>query len=201
MRILPVLSADEAQQLRELEDSYLSYSDPLRQSGYHGGLSNWQKKRGIVLEAVARDGSFLDVGCANGYLLECLVTWAAERGVQLTPYGLDIGARLIALARQRLPHWADQFFGGNIWAWTPPRKFDYVSTSIVVPDVYRRACFDHLVTQVVAPGGRLIVRNYYNDADDRARGDVTAFLQAEGIRIAGSIVSEPPGADYVWIDC
>ncbi|HEY3231680.1 MAG TPA: hypothetical protein VGJ87_20800, partial [Roseiflexaceae bacterium] len=109
------LSNEYYEQLRALEDSYLSHDDPLRQSGYSGGPINWRKKRGVVLEAVDGDGTFLDVGCANGYLLECLVPWAQERGVQLIPYGLDIGARLIHLAQQRLPQWADHFFTGNIW--------------------------------------------------------------------------------------
>ena len=110
MNNLPGLSAEYYERLRKLEDSYLSYRDPLRQSGYGGGPINWRKKRGVVLEAVESDGTFLDVGCANGYLLECLVAWAHERGVRLIPYGLDIGERLVHLAQQRLPQWASHFF-------------------------------------------------------------------------------------------
>jgi hypothetical protein len=39
---------------------------------------------------VNRDGTFLDVGCANGHLMECSVTWLAEPGVSIEPYGLEI---------------------------------------------------------------------------------------------------------------
>lgn len=199
-----VFSIEDYQRLRELEDSYLSYSDPLRQSGYGGGPINWRKKRGIMLEAVDHDGSFLDVGCANGHLLECLVLWAQERGVRLTPYGLDIGARLISLAQYRLPHWANQFFVGNIWDWDPPMRFDYVSTSLCVPERYQKTLFDRLVARVVAPGGRLILRCYFNQAEDGSRPeyvDNQAFLRALGVTIVSSVVSDPPGAEYVWIDC
>lgn len=47
MATMPELSAEQQQRLRELEDSYLSYDDPLRQSGYHGGPSNWRKNAAL----------------------------------------------------------------------------------------------------------------------------------------------------------
>jgi SAM-dependent methyltransferase len=204
MTKLPCLPEAYYERLRELEASYLSHSDPLQQSGYGGGSINWRKKRGVVLEAVDGNGTFLDVGCANGYLLECLVPWAQARGVRLSPYGLDIGERLIYLAQQRLPHWADRFFVGNIWDWEPPRQFHYVSTSLCVPEAYKKILFDKLVTRIVEPGGRLILRCYYKQTEDGSRReyfDNQAFLMALGMRPAGSVVSDPPGAEYVWIDC
>src|SRR5262245_28790399 len=204
MTKLPSLPEEYYRQLKELETSYMSHSDPLRQSGYGGGPINWRKKRGVVLEAVDGDGTFLDVGCANGYLLECLVPWAQARGVRLNPYGLDIGERLVQLARQRLPHWADQFFVGNIWDWESPKRFHYVSTSLCVPEPHKQMLFDKLVTCVVEPGGRLILRCYYKQAEDGSRQgyfDNRAFLTALGIRSAGNVISDPPGAEYVWIDC
>jgi hypothetical protein len=39
---------------------------------------------------VDADGSFLDVGCSSGHLMECLQLWAAEDGITLEPWGLDI---------------------------------------------------------------------------------------------------------------
>jgi hypothetical protein len=116
----------------------------------------------------------------------------------------SIRERLVQLARQRLPHWADQFFVGNIWDWEPPRRFHYVSTSLCVPEPYKQMLFDKLVTRVVEPGGRLILRCYYKQAEDGSRQgyfDNQAFLMALGIPPAGSIISDPPGAEYVWIDC
>jgi SAM-dependent methyltransferase len=208
MADLPCLPNDYYERVKALEDAYMSHTDPLRQSGFGGGPVNWRNKRGIVLEAIDTDGTFLDVGCANGYLLECLVSWADERGIRLVPYGLDVGERLIHLARQRSPQWAEQFFVGDIWDWNPPRRFDYVCTSLCVPPLYKAMLFDRLVTQIVEPDGRLILRCYYKSTVDGLRRDYfdeyfdnKAFLKAHGITPVGSIMSDSPGAEYVWIDC
>jgi SAM-dependent methyltransferase len=75
-----------------------------------------------------RDGTFLDVGCANGHLMECAVGWLAESGYRIEPYGLDILPELAALARQRLPRWADRIVVGNAIDWIPERRFDFVRT-------------------------------------------------------------------------
>ncbi|GAA1533136.1 hypothetical protein GCM10009827_058900 [Dactylosporangium maewongense] len=50
----------------------------------------------------------MQVGCANGLLMESVHRWAAERGRRVEPFGVDLGARLVAAARVRLPHWADR---------------------------------------------------------------------------------------------
>jgi hypothetical protein len=70
MTALPVAFLDR---LRALEGAYLRETDPVRQSGFGGGHERWHMERTLVLDAVPDDGDFLDVGCANGYLLECLV--------------------------------------------------------------------------------------------------------------------------------
>jgi len=96
-------------QLQTLGKAYLHNSDPAEQSGFYGGPERWRAEREPILEAISADGELLDTGCANGYLLECLVTWGRKRGVSLIPYGLDQGARLIELARRRQPHLADHW--------------------------------------------------------------------------------------------
>lgn len=53
-------------------------------------------RRALDDEAFFRDGSFLDVGCANGHLLESMVAWCAGRGLRLEPYGIDLSAGLVA---------------------------------------------------------------------------------------------------------
>ena len=68
----------------------------------------------------------LDIGCANGYLLECLVRWGMEQELDITPHGLDLGEKLIGLAKDRLPDFSDNFHVGNVWEWQPPRRYDYV---------------------------------------------------------------------------
>ena len=71
-------------------------------------------------------GSFLDVGCANGYLLECLDIWSRERGFALSLYGLELNPELADAARRRLPLLFHRIYTGNISDWEPPRRFMYV---------------------------------------------------------------------------
>ncbi|HZM46217.1 MAG TPA: class I SAM-dependent methyltransferase [Burkholderiales bacterium] len=173
--------------LGELEISYLRETDPVRQSGFGGGHERWRTERALVLDAVSGDGDFLDVGCANGYLLECLVQWGQARDVRLTPYGVDYGAQLIALAKQRLPQYAAHFWVANAWEWTPPRRFRYVYSlhdcvpAALLPEYIRR-----LLTQYVEQGGTLIIGAYGSGSRQEAARDIAQDLAAAGFRLAGS---------------
>ena len=113
-----------------LETAYLASEDPWQQSGSSIGRKrtgeHWAAQRRCTAECLDHSGSFLDVGCANGYLLECMLQWTRERNLKIIPYGLDFSEKLVALARQRLPQYADHLFVGNAWDWIPPHPFDYV---------------------------------------------------------------------------
>ena len=112
--------------LETLEAAYLKSDDPLRQSGFGGGSERWRTEREPILDAVESGGDLLDVGCANGFLVQCLVEWGLERGVVLTPHGVDQSRGLVELARRRLPSFAANFYVGEAWGWEPPRRFRYV---------------------------------------------------------------------------
>jgi hypothetical protein len=58
-----------------LAAAYLGDDDPRWQSGFDGDADLWREARALILDAVPRSGSFLDVGCANGHLLESIATW------------------------------------------------------------------------------------------------------------------------------
>lgn len=152
----------------------------------------------MILDAVEEDGDCLDVGCANGYLLECLVKWGRERRVTLTPYGLDQGAGLITLARARCPAREDHFWVANAWDWSPPRAFRYVYTLFdCVPESHFGEYVRRLLIRCVAPGGRLIVGAY-------GRGvpawEVATQLRARGFTVAGSAETRPlPITRVAWI--
>jgi SAM-dependent methyltransferase len=173
-------------ELTALEDAYLQRSDPIEQSGFHGGAARWRAEREPILDAIPVDGDLLDVGCANGYLLECLINWGEERGLRLTPYGLDQGPRLIELARRRFPGWPDHFFVGNAWDWKPARPFHYVYMLLdVVPPDYRALHLPRIVEQFVAPGGRLIIGDYGSHSRRIPARDVAAVLRASGLAVSG----------------
>jgi SAM-dependent methyltransferase len=144
-----------------LETAYLSEVEPWRQSGMSGPEERWINLRKPVADCIDRDGSFLDIGCANGYLMECVMRWTAERGLRIDPYGVDISERLLDLARGRLPEYAGRLFRGNAFYWTPPRRFDFVRTELVyVPGDYEREYVQRLLDEFLNPGGRLLVANY-----------------------------------------
>ncbi len=154
-----------------LESAYLSHEEPWRQSGMSGPEDRWVSLRKPIADCIDRPGSFLDIGCANGYLLECCVRWAAERGISLEPYGLDISGELVALARTRLPQWADRFWVGNAYEWKPPIRFDFVRTELVyVPAEHEREYIMHLLADFLEPEGRLIVANYAEDMPNPQQG-------------------------------
>jgi SAM-dependent methyltransferase len=168
-----------------LESSYLAGADPRRQSGFGRDERDWERFRRAVVAPIEADGTFLDVGCANGLLMESVVAWAGEDGRAVEPYGLDISERLAELARRRLPHWRDRIFVGNALLWEPPRRFDYVRTELVyVPRTLRRRYVERLVARVVAPAGRLLVCSYGSSRPEGARGEpLLDELQAWGLQL------------------
>ena len=80
------------------EEHYLASDDPRRQSDFGGDEARWEAARRPIVRAIDRPGSFLGVGCANGYLLESLVRWSPH---PIEPYGLDFSPRLVELAQRR----------------------------------------------------------------------------------------------------
>ena len=189
------------EELRRQEASYLRSADPMLQSGYGGGDARWRVERGVILEAVADDGDFLDVGCANGHLLECLVAWAKERGIRLTPFGLDFGADLVELARERLPDYAANFWVGNAWEWTPPRRFDYVYTLYdCVPRKFLGEYVSRLLARCVAPSGRLVIGAYSSRSKNELPLEVGAVLSEMGYEVEGvASAGEPVTTRLAWV--
>jgi len=168
---------------------YLAGADPRAQSGYTGSEAEWEHARSAVAEAIPRAGTFLDVGCANGHLMESVVAWCARRGVNVEPYGLDISPELAALARSRLPQWAGRIFEGNAAEWVPAAPFDVVRTGVeYVPPDRRRALLRHLLNRAVAPGGRLLIGPFTEERDEtRPAPSLAEQVRGWGLAVAGTI--------------
>lgn len=170
-----------------LAGSYLREADPRWQSGFDGDPALWRQARALVLDAVPRGGTLLDVGCATGHLMECLTAWAAERGLALTAYGLELNPALADAARRRLPAWAGRIYTGNVSDWRPPVPpgcFDYVRTGLeYVAPGRGPALVARLLTTVVAPGGRLIV----GPVSERDVPDTVTAFTAAGVAGPGVV--------------
>lgn len=146
---------------KTLEDAYLQHEEPWKQSGMSGPLERWVSLRKPVADCVDRSGTFLDIGCANGFLLECCLRWTEERGLVLEPFGLDLSEKLIELAKRRLPRYANNFFVGNAMNWIPPQRFDFVRTELVyVPAESERDYARFIIENHLNPDGKLLVANY-----------------------------------------
>ena len=176
--------------------AYLAAETPWQQSGKSGAAEDWEYARSHVAHAIDRDGTFLDVGCANGYLIECLPRWTP---FAVEPYGLDLSPELADLARCRLPEWADRIFTGNALTWEPPARFTYVRTGLeYVPAPRRR----ELVRGLLAFCDRLVVGVFNEHESERTTEEL---LRSWGHRIAGRSERahrRKPGMEYrvLWLD-
>lgn len=195
---------DETRRL--LEGAYLAARDPRGGSGFRGDEARWERARRPIAGAVNRDGALLDVGCANGLLMESLAAWSAEEGYEIEPYGLELIEPLAALARRRLPRWSGRIFAGDVMSWTPPFRFDFVRAELeCARPGRRRELVRRLLDEFLVPGGRLVVCSYGNATRPAPRprpvGDV---LRGWGYAVAG----EAEGADtngvvftrVAWVD-
>jgi SAM-dependent methyltransferase len=187
--------------LADLERAYLAETDPARQSGFRGGAERWRAERSPILDALPGSCDFLDIGCANGYLLECLLHWSQARGVTLVPFGLDCGAGLVQLARARLPQYAEHFYVGNAWDWQPPRPFACVYSVLdCVPPEYFGDYVRRLLACFVAPRGRLIIGAYGNRSRGEPPAPVAALLTQLGLTLTGATsAGEPVTARFAWV--
>ena len=189
-------------ELEVLESSYLLEEDPIRQSGFGGGPERWRLEREPILDAVDGEGDLLDIGCANGYLLECLMTWGRERGLSLVPHGVDQGSRLIDQAKRRLHDFDSNFHVGNSWDWEPAQRVRYVYTLYdCVPESYLPEYLHRLHKKFVARGGRLIVGAYGSHSRGIRAFDVAEALTSAGLVVAGSTTAgHLPVARFAWVD-
>lgn len=147
---------------------YLSQNNPRGQSGHGGDEYHYAYSHLPIIEAIYKNGSFLDVGCANGHLCEMVYKWAVAIGYDLQMFGVDISEGLIELAKSRLPKWRDHFFIGNSFVWKPEQKFDYIHVGGLgqVPEEDELIFFKHLMENYLVDGGRMILGPSWCDNED-----------------------------------
>ena len=192
------------EQTRELlEEVYGSAGDgPMGSGSRNASVGDWRAKRQHLAVPMDRDGSWLDVGCANGFLLVTLPSWCSERRVTVEPYGLELMGRVADLARGLYPGLADRIWTGSVMRWSPPRRFTYVTAlEDQVPSHRLGDLVDRLLDLFVEPGGRLIVSAYANN--DEAPRDLFGDLAACGHKPDGRIYIERPDRGPLitaWLD-
>ncbi len=170
---------------KELEEAYLQHEEPWKQSGFSGPEERWIAYRKPIADCVEESGSFLDIGCANGYLLECILRWTGERDLSIIPYGLDLSEKLVELAKNRLPGYKDNFYKGNGWLWNNPIRFDYVRTEIVyVPEYLQKQYIERIINEYLVQRGKLLVTEYRLRQDPISKPWIDRMLKDWGLNIS-----------------
>jgi len=173
--------------------AYLAAETPEAGSGSSRDAAGWEWARSGIAKAVEPGWCFLDVGCANGHLMESMAAWA---GVE--PFGVDISPELAELARRRLPQWADRIWVGNAATWEPPRRFKAIRTGLDYVPADRRP---DLVEHLLGFCDRLVIGVANEERDTPGfEGELASW----GYEIAGRSVRDHPHPQLVykafWID-
>ncbi len=95
--------------------AYTSRKEPWAQSGHGGDALSYRFKKMMILEAIHKPGTFLDIGSANGYLVSCLRSWVGNTFPQMEFYGLEISGELTNLSKELWPDLKNNFFNGNVF--------------------------------------------------------------------------------------
>lgn len=153
---------------------YLSQDNPRAQSKHRGDEFHYLYSHLPIIEAINNNGTFCDIGCANGHLVEMIHKWISGTGFDIQMYGVDISEGLIELAKKRLPKWKEQFFVGNAHYWKPEKKFDYIhirGESVEYPYTGPKALnyiriVEHYMENYLVDGGRFIIGPYWYEHED-----------------------------------
>ena len=173
--------------------AYLTAETAEGGSGSSRDAAGWKYARSLLADAVEPGWAFLDIGCANGHLMESMAAWA-----EVEPYGLEIAPELAELARRRLPQWADRIWVGNAADWTPPRRFDAIRAGLdYVPPDGRRDLVEHLLGYC----GRLVIGVFNEEREERK---LEAEVAGWGFSVVGRAERDHPHPRLAyrafWID-
>ena len=201
-----VAAIDSAYERGELDDAgwhaavtelvvpaYLAAETVVGGSGSSRDGAGWEYARSLLAGAAAPGQTFLDIGCANGLLMESMARWAG-----IEPYGLEISRELAELARRRLPQWVDRIWVGNAISWQPLHRFDVVRTGVdYVPIPRRKQLVEHLLSY----SGRLVIGVFNEERRSRSlEGEVASW----GFAISGRSERPHPHPQLAyrifWID-
>lgn len=95
-----------------------------------------------------------------------------------------MSARLVKLARLRLPLFSEHIFHANALYWQPSMRFDYVRTSLeYVPLDRQQAFITHLLNDVVAEHGALLIAQYRSRNENLSKDWIDDKLRMLGFQV------------------
>jgi SAM-dependent methyltransferase len=169
---------------------------------------NWRSSRQFIADLIDTDGTIIDIGCANGFLLRCLQEWS---GKDLVPYGIDVSELHLLQARKLFAAQRQNFALASIEEIDSlekhglPVQYDFVYCTIVLyPETFKQAL------SLVRPGGKLIVgfygRNEFPIGSPPQQAEKTLLmkrvlkLKQQGCNFA-EIIENPFGSSHIiaWV--
>jgi SAM-dependent methyltransferase len=97
----------------------------LKDSDFRGSYHSWRLAREILNQHIAGGGMVLDLGCANGFLLACLLLWHPQGFI---PFGIDIDPARIEIARRLMSAFTSNFYVHNFFA----QEWPVVGADIII---------------------------------------------------------------------
>ncbi len=151
----------------------------------------WEESRRFIADAITGPGRILDYGCANGFLLRCVLEWSDH---QLEPYGVDIESDLVQSARDLFPEYTERFVLAS--KDSDPRalyrlRFDHVYWAVGDNVDFREpqnVRWFEAILSLVARGGSLILGFYGGRGLNAQKVDALASVGVpiESIRVNAS---------------
>jgi demethylmenaquinone methyltransferase/2-methoxy-6-polyprenyl-1,4-benzoquinol methylase len=113
-----------------------------------------------ALAAARPSGTVLELACGSGAWTESLVTHPVE-----SILAVDAAPEMLALHAGRIRDARVERVVADLFRWTPPRRFDFVTFAFWISHVppARLAAFWQMVGDAIRPGGRA----FFVDQDER----------------------------------
>lgn len=153
------LITDEQRAKELISGSYLSSDHP---------VEAWERGRCFIASTINHDGTILDIGCANGFLLKSLQAWCSYT---LDPYGIDANDDDISKAKELFPDLTDHFITAQLHIFLKnypshfPQKFDFIYWAVWTNyDLTKEEI--HEVLTHINENGRLILGFYPDDSHE-----------------------------------
>lgn len=178
------------------QDAYLCKQSPLERSGFAHDLDSFLNLRSPILIAMGeKEGRFLDLGCANGVLIELL---SKNEGVRREYFGIDFVPELIEEANSRLGeicHVAD------LHNYVNTTGFEFVRFELCYAREHKmKYLVEHVIESMLCDDGVALICNYSEEHPQVAK---TVFEGYPAIESLQSTLTELGYRDFdlFWGEC
>ena len=204
------MTKEYSAEFRELISDEKKIGELIQESGVGSGtegvlpkFEDWERQRRFIAGAINKDGTILDVGCASGLLLKCLLEWSDYR---VTPYGFDNNPKRIQLAKQLLPEHATNIVEADVKnldlaAKGLPKTYDFVYWNVwedfVFQEGSRLDAFNSIL-ECVRTDGRLIMGFYPNNKEEKER-DLKKLDRLKKLNVSNFVFKENAQSDNIFL--